>query len=54
MEIMFKIENARYEEGNATIEAKIILLMIIKLLEQGETEGKIFDINQNLIGNWYL
>jgi hypothetical protein len=54
MEIIFKTDNASFEDGNATAEAKRILLKIAKLVEQGETEGKIFDINGNLIGNWYL
>lgn len=53
MNIQFSTSNAAFDEyGDYQLE--VIFARIIQRINNGETEGKIQDINGNNIGSWEL
>lgn len=54
MKIQFKTSNAAFEEYGKEHQIDVILTRIIQRIKNGETEGKIHDINGNEIGSWKI
>ena len=54
MKIQFKTGNAAFEEYGMEHQIDVILTRIIQRIKNGETEGKIHDINGNEIGSWKI
>jgi hypothetical protein len=50
-EMSFDMDNAAFEDQPATEAGRIINQTARKLMN-GETEGKVRDINGNIIGQW--
>jgi len=54
MTIKFNTDNAAFEEYGMDYQIECIFERILQRIKNGETEGKIQDINGNNIGNWSL
>ena len=54
MKIQFSTDNAAFEEYGIEYQIEVICERIIQRIKNGETEGKIQDINGNNIGSWSL
>ena len=54
MKIQFGTDNAAFEEYGTEYQIEVIFERIIQRIKNGETEGKIQDINGNNIGSWSL
>lgn len=54
MKIQFSTGNAAFEEYGFTNQLEAIFERIVQRIKNGETEGKIQDINGNNIGSWEL
>ena len=54
MKIQFSTDNAAFEEYGIEYQIEVIFERIIQRIKNGETEGKIQDINGNNIGSWSL
>lgn len=54
MKIQFSTDNAAFEEYGTEYQIEYIFERIIQRIKNGETEGKIQDINGNNIGSWSL
>ncbi len=55
LKVEIKMDNAAFEDGNAQDEAARILLNIVRKLQQGnDTEGTLFDVNGNRVGQWSI
>ena len=53
MKIQFSTSNAAFDEYG-DYQLKVIFERIINRINNGETEGKIQDINGNNIGEWSI
>ena len=54
MKIQFNTSNAAFEEYGMEYQIEVIFERIIQRIRNGETEGKIQDINGNNIGSWSI
>ena len=54
MKIKFSTDNAAFEEYGLEYQTETIFERIMQRIKNGETEGKIQDINGNNIGEWSL
>lgn len=54
MKIQFGTDNAAFDEYGVEYQIEVIFERIIQRIKNGETEGKIQDINGNNIGSWVL
>lgn len=54
MKIQFSTSNAAFEEYGMEYQLEVIFEKIMKRIRNGETEGKIQDINGNNIGFWSI
>jgi hypothetical protein len=54
MKIQFNTDNAAFEEYGTQYQVEVIFERIIQRIKNGDTEGKIQDINGNNIGSWVL
>jgi hypothetical protein len=53
MKINFQTDNAAFSDDKS-FETIRILNTVINKIEEGENDGKIFDINGNKIGEWSI
>ena len=54
MKIQFGTSNAAFEEYGFMNQLETIFERIMQRIKNGETEGKIQDINGNNIGEWSI
>ena len=54
MKIQFNTSNAAFEEYGMEYQIELIFKRILHRIRNGETEGKIQDINGNNIGSWSI
>lgn len=54
MKIQFSTSNAAFEEYGTEYQLECIFERILQRIKNGESEGKIQDINGNNIGQWSI
>ncbi len=53
-EAEIELGNAAFEGDNRRAEVARILRVLAERVEQGQENGVVYDVNGNLVGNWYL